>query len=104
LARVMRPKTFKYLKDKGLITLAKGFREEGKVTTAICVAPAILANAGVLKGVEATVFSSEVGALKAGGAKVSNQPVVVAGKIVTANGPAAAKQFGQKVVEVLGAQ
>ena len=98
------PGMVKYLKDKSLVAAAKAFRDAGKVTSAICVAPAILANAGVLKGVEATAFSSELGTLKAGGAKVSSQPVVVCGRIVTANGPAAAKQFGQKVVEALGAQ
>lgn len=82
--------------------LAKAFFEHGKLTSAICVAPATLANAGVLKGKKATAFPSSEAALKTHGAVVMNQDVVSDGKIVTAVGPQAAKKFGEKLVEVLG--
>ncbi len=82
--------------------LAKDFCGHGKLTSAICIAPAVLANAGLLTGKKATSFPSSEEALKAHGAVLTREKVVVDGKIVTGVGPEAAKQFGQKLVEVLG--
>ncbi|MEK6742007.1 MAG: DJ-1/PfpI family protein [Nitrospirota bacterium] len=82
--------------------LAKAFFEHGKLTSAICIAPATLANAGVLKGKKATAFPSSVAILKSQGAVVTSKPVVVDGTVVTATGPEAAKQFGQELIRVLG--
>jgi protease I len=81
--------------------LARDFFEHGKLTSAICIAPATLANAGVLKGRKATSFPSSEGALKAHGAIVLKDDVVTDGKVVTAVGPSAAKRFGEKLVDVL---
>jgi len=81
--------------------LARNFFEHGKLTSAICIAPATLANAGVLKGKKATSFPSSEGALKAQGAIVLKDDVVADGKIVTAVGPSAAKSFGKALVAVL---
>lgn len=74
-----------------------------KILAAICVAPVILAKAGVLLGKKATVWSSPmdktaVNILKEEGALYRDQPVVADGKIVTANGPGAAKEFAEKVL------
>jgi len=81
--------------------LARGFYDHGKLTSAICIAPATLANAGILKGKRATAFPSSESALKSHGAIVTGEAVSVDGKVVTGVGPEAAKQFGQKLVEVL---
>jgi protease I len=81
--------------------LAKGFYAHGKLTSAICIAPATLANAGILKGKKATSFPSSEAALKTHGAVVTGEPVAVDGNIVTGVGPEAAKQFGKKLVDVL---
>jgi protease I len=40
--------------------------------------------------------------MEKGGATYVDQPVVVSGRIVTANGPPAAREFGKALVEVLG--
>jgi protease I len=82
--------------------LARAFFERGKLTSAICIAPATLANAGILKGKRATSFPSSEQALRSHGATVTNEPVSVDGVVVTGVGPEAAKPFGQKLVEVLG--
>lgn len=82
--------------------LAQNFYSRGKLTSAICIAPATLANAGILKGKKATSFPSSEAALKSHGAVVMKQDVVSDGMIVTAVGPQAAKKFGEKLVEVLG--
>lgn len=83
--------------------LAQGFYGHGKLTSAICIAPATLANAGILKGKKATAFPSSEAALRTHGAVVTGEPVVVDGTVVTAVGPEAAKKFGQKLVEILAA-
>jgi protease I len=81
--------------------LARSFYSQGKVTSAICIAPAILANAGLLKEKKATSFPSSEDALKSKGAVFTRDDVVVDDKIVTGVGPEAAKKFGQRLVEVL---
>jgi protease I len=60
-----------------------------------------LANAGVLKGKTATSFPSSLQILKAKGAVLSDENVVVDSNIVTAIGPEAAKTFGETLVAVL---
>jgi len=69
---------------------------------AICIAPGILARAGILKDKKATVFPSEIETLKREGAHYSALPVVIDGKIVTADGPEAAEGFGKALVKTLG--
>lgn len=91
-----------YFDDPRAHKLARSFFDHGKLTSAICIAPATLANAGVLKGKKATAFPSSEAALKSHGAVVMKQDVVSDGMIVTAVGPQAAKKFGEKLVEVLG--
>jgi len=95
-----------YIEDNSAHQLARQAIEKDKVLGAICLAPAILARAGVLQGKEATVWSSPsdretIEILKRGQAKYIDQPVVVDGHIVTANGPIAAENFGQKIGELL---
>ena len=65
---------------------------------AICIAPTILARAGVLKGKRATVWDSggaQAALLALEGASYTGDFVTVDGDIVTANGPAAAEEFGR---------
>jgi len=74
-----------------------------KVLAAICAAPTILALAEVLQGKKATVFSDEnyEKILTDHGALLSKNEIEVDGKIITANGPAAAAEFGNKIVALL---
>ncbi len=90
-----------YFNDSTAQKIAKDAAAQGKVLAAICIAPSILANAGLLQGKNATAFSSESGNLEANGANYTGQAVTVDGKIITANGPAAAKQFGKEIVKAL---
>ena len=90
-----------YFDDQQALSLAKTAYESGKIVGAICIAPSILANAGILSGKKATAFSSELDNLNNRGAQNTGEPVVVDGKIITASGPEAAVEFGKKLVEVL---
>lgn len=81
--------------------IAREAVSDGKVLGAICLAPSILARAGVLKGKKATVFSSEAGTLKKSGAVYTGGSVERDGMIVTADGPESARQFGQALIEII---
>jgi len=100
------PGAFNYIEDKRAHQIARETVENEKILGAICIAPAILAKAGVLDGKRATVWSSlmdksAVKILKENGAEYEDRSVVVDGKIVTASGPQSAKEFAQKIIELL---
>ena len=90
-----------YFNDPSALRLARDADDEGKVLAAICIAPHILANADVLKGKKATTYESEIGALKEKGAIYTDKDVQVDGKLITARGPEAARDFGEEVVNAL---
>lgn len=93
-----------YLDDPDLTDLAKRFAEAGKFVAAICLAPAVLAHAGLLEGRRATVFKTEEETLKDAGATLANEDAVVDGRIITAPGPEAAQAFADAVEAALSAQ
>jgi protease I len=90
-----------YWNDKDALRICKEAVSEGKILAAICIAPIILAYAGVLEGVKATVLPSEKDRLVKSGAIYTGGKVKVDGKIITANGPNAAGDFGKKILEIL---
>ena len=83
--------------------LVRSFFEEGKVVGAICLAPVVLARAGILAGRHATVYRTpiSVAEMEKGGANLLEIPVVADMQIVTANGPAAAAQFADTIITKL---
>lgn len=72
-----------------------------KLVGAICIAPVILARAGILRDKKATVWSSEISKIQAGGAQHTGEDVTRDGNIITGSGPQAAAQFGKAIVEAL---
>lgn len=86
--------------------LAQTAAGKNKVLGAICIAPALLANAGLLRDKKATVWSSPldksaIKILEQAGANYQNEPVVADGKIITANGPAAAEEFAEALIKII---
>jgi len=83
--------------------LAKDAYESQEVVAAICLSPVVLARAGILQGVSVTGFDDEElrGELGKAGAGYTGSGVEVDGKIVTANGPAAAKDFAAAIAQIL---
>lgn len=92
-------------KHKEVLALLQEAKKKGRALAAICIAPIVLAKAGVLEGKKATVFETPDSPklLEQGKAIFTKKDVVVDGRLVTANGPPAAKEFGRKIVEMLGA-
>jgi len=93
-----------YFNDRTAQSIAKIAADKKKVLAAICIAPSILANAGLLNGVSATSFVSERVNLTAKGAKFTGADVQQDGLIITGDGPAAAKKFGETIVRALEKQ
>jgi len=90
-----------YFGDAHALSLAKSAYSSGKVVAAICIAPVILANAGILKGRRATVFESMAKKITDKGAKYVDEDFVVDGKIVTADGPASSRAFSREIIKAL---
>jgi protease I len=89
-----------YFNNPKALNLAKDFNKANKVVSAICIAPSILVNAGILNGKKATSFPSERGNINAVGT-YTGKSVEIDGKIITGNGPQAAKEFGKKIADAL---
>jgi protease I len=90
-----------YFNNKTALSMAQQAKEKGKILAAVCIAPTILANAGVLKGVKATSFPSEQGVLKKAGAVFTGADVERDGLIITGNGPKASEKFGKTIADAL---
>ncbi len=85
--------------DRHALRVAKdAYNAKDIVLGAICIAPTILAKAGVLQGKKATVWDvdgQQVALINAHGAQYTGQTVTVDGRIITGKGPEAAEEFGR---------
>ncbi len=90
-----------YYDDTAALSLAKQADQKCKVIAAICIAPRILANAGLLEGKTATCYVSEAEAIQQLGANYTGNDVEQDGKTITANGPHAAYDFGKTIARKL---
>ena len=90
-----------YFEDKFVHKLVWDFYNANKIVSAICIAPTILANSGVLKGKKATVFPDGEPALTNGGAIYTAKDVEIDGNIITANGPQSATAFAKQYLTLL---
>ncbi len=90
-----------YFDDPVAHTIAQDTAKSANILAAICIAPVILAKAGVLKGKKATVWSTDGSELQIYGAKYTGERVVRDGNIITANGPFSALAFAQEIINAL---
>jgi protease I len=94
-----------YFKDAEAHRIAKEAAAGKKLVAAICIAPTILAKAGLLTGRKVTAYSSEKSGIEEAGGTYVNKQVVVdtAGEfpLLTGAGPDAAAEFGQALAKGL---
>ena len=85
--------------DPDALRIAQETVQAGKSLGAICIAPTILAAAGVLKGKKVTGWDDGEGTqirfIEQSGATFTGESVTKDGLIVTGNGPEAAEEFGK---------
>jgi len=84
---------------EGLKTAIKKFAQDGKPIAAICAAPMILGQLGILDGKSATCYPGNEQFLT--GAKIQKMDIVRDGKIITGNGPGSAIKFALEIVSML---
>ena len=89
--------------DQDLISLVKEAYENDRFVAAICFSPVILAQAGILKDKQATVFNDtdSIRELENNGVIYLNDSLVVSGKIITARDPAGAQDFVTAIWQAL---
>jgi protease I len=90
--------------NEALLKLLAETAKQGKVVAGICLSGAVLANAGVLQGKQATVWAcpESLQALEQGKAQYcEGQHVVIDDNTITADGPEAATEFGTAVSAAL---
>lgn len=93
-----------YLWDsENLRQLVKAAYAKGKVVSAICISPVVLARTGILEGKKSTVFKNPetLRELKEHGALHEDREVIVSGKVITGRDPKSAEAFGKAVLEAL---
>lgn len=81
-----------------LVAAVKAFDRAGKGVAAICAAPSILAELGMLANRPATSNPSFQHVLVENGAILSEEPAVVDGNVVTSKGMGTAIAFGLEIV------
>ena len=91
------PGTHNLLAFEPLMKMVCEHNEAGKLVAAICAAPSILAELGILDGKKGTSYPGF-------GTKIENYveaPVVVDGNVITGRGLGAAIDFGLALIELL---
>jgi 4-methyl-5(b-hydroxyethyl)-thiazole monophosphate biosynthesis len=90
--------------DDRICSLLRKMADSEKFTAAICAAPRVLANAGLLENKNATSYPGTLEKLNLSNTKICNAPVVRDGKIITSRGPGTAMDFALELIEVLVGQ
>ncbi len=75
------------------------FNQKGKLLGAICAAPLVFGNLGILEGKKATCFPGFEAELK--GAELTGEPVEKDGPIITGKGVGVALHFALKIVATI---
>jgi 4-methyl-5(b-hydroxyethyl)-thiazole monophosphate biosynthesis len=85
--------------DARVKELVRQFSKKGKITAAICAAPYVLANAGVLSGKHVTCYPTYKDRL--GDSVYEEKSVVIDGNVLTSRGAGTALDFGIAIIEKL---
>ncbi|SCZ65056.1 DJ-1 family glyoxalase III [Thiohalomonas denitrificans] len=87
--------------DPRIGELLKKMASKERYIAAICAAPKVLANAGLLTGRQATSFPGFIDTMEFSNLTYLEDPVVQDGKVVTSRGPGTAMDFALHLVELL---
>jgi 4-methyl-5(b-hydroxyethyl)-thiazole monophosphate biosynthesis len=93
------PGTLNLADNELLISYIKDFGETGNLLAAICAAPMVFAEAGVLKGKRATIYPGMEAHLI--DSDYVDEKVVTDGNVVTSKGPGTAIPFALEILRLL---
>lgn len=88
--------------NKQVIALVQSFNQQQKYIAAICAAPIVLQEAGVVKGKQITSYPGEKYESIFKDSIYKEDIVVVDGHIITSRGPATTLPFAYTLVDILG--
>ena len=87
--------------EEKAVQLVKDFNTQGKPIAAICHAPWLLIEAGLVKGREATSYHSIRTDLANAGANVVDKEVAIDGNLITSRNPDDIPAFSKAVIDAL---
>jgi protein deglycase len=90
--------------DARIHKLLKDMHQQGKYTAAICAAPKVLAEAGLLANKSATSYPGVLDKMQVPQMQFVDAPVITDGQIVTSRGPGTAMDFALELIETLVGQ
>jgi len=88
-------------RDGRVIEMVKEAHGAGKLVAAICASPAVLSDAGILKGKRGTIYPGMEEEIRRGGGEAKKGFVVIDGNVITSMGPATAIHFALTLAERL---
>lgn len=89
-------------KDEQALALVREYFSQDKPLAAICHGPQILISAGLVTGRNMTAYHNVQTELAAAGAKVTDEPVVVDGRLITSRVPSDLPYFCREMMIALG--
>ena len=87
--------------DPRIHRLLREMSDSGKFTAAICAAPRVLANAGLLSGKRATSYPGHLDKMDLPDVEYRQESIVQDGKVITSRGPGTAMDFTLVLIEQL---
>jgi len=87
--------------DPRIHQLLKDMYQQGKYTAAICAAPKVLANAGLLANKKATCYPGVLDKMSVPHQHFVDAPVIKDGQVITGRGPGTAMDFTLELIETL---
>ena len=87
--------------NENALQLIRDFNDAGKPVAAICHAPQVLIDAGVVKGKKLTSYLSVRKDLENAGALWLDQSVVIDGNLITSRTPNDLSNFNRAILEAL---
>jgi len=87
--------------DPRIIALVQKMAKQQKYTAAICAAPKVLAEAGILEGKRATAYPGTLEKLNLSATSISSAALESDDKIITSRGPGTAMDFALHLIETL---
>lgn len=93
-----------YWNNSKLHKILRDFNNNKKIIAAICIAPVILANAGILNGKSGTCFPDVKQDFDRSDIIYKDLSVVLDRNVITANGPRASFEFAESILFMLNKQ
>ncbi len=87
--------------DPRVHQLLRAMADSGKFIAAICAAPRVLANAGLLSGKSATSYPGHLDKMDLPDVEYRQESIVQDGKVITSRGPGTAMDFTLALIEQL---